>query len=368
MMDLTEAGRDLRDATPDRPPTLEVLAERGRRQRRRSHRAALLSTAIVVGVIGVVGLAVTVLPRHEARVITRPQSTGPLTVAPPGARFVDYGNLRIAIPTSWWIVGDGSSIQLASIQPDCGQSIPGVVTLGTGRALSDVCGPSDIPVVAVKIHSDAPPTDAATTVINGLTVYRSKSSGSTTYDIPQLGASITFVDAPPLDSILATLSPSSLHEALATTPDAIPADWQNVHYRDVDLRVPAAWPVNNLDGTQRIPIFLCGSPATPQVDLGNALATPSCPASNQPPPPLDRVWIYRDPEPRDTTALTARTINGISLYIDDHSTAPAALEVLIPSGSDSGYVVILIGLGPNGRVAGAILQSIQQSETPTTSN
>jgi hypothetical protein len=358
MIDLASLGAELREAVRDDASSLVELEAGVRRRRRRRRGSRIAALVAIVAVVG--GLAVFARngsSQHVAATGPTTVTTPAITTPPPGQRFVDYGELRIAVPQSWEVVARGS------VTTPC--SDHGFVALGDSTVEPSGCNASDLPVIHVEESPSASPSTASVEPreFNGVPVVLAADSVVfIRYEVPTLHAALTFTGGADPEAVLPTVTRSAryfaLNEAVAATKD-----WQTVAYSGVSFRVPAAWSVMDLESgynsEHRIPIFLCGQPQTPEVDLGRGI-TPSCPYV-PPGPPADGVWAFPDVYggPGQQPGWTPLRIGEVDTLVGPESGEGTLDVAIIDSGKTP--LIIRIGLGPDGHLASAILHSITRS-------
>jgi hypothetical protein len=351
-------GTDLREAVAVDAPTIEQLHERVsvRARRRRVRRV----TAFVV-IVALVGGVVAMRQSDSSQRVTAGQPTStttPVVAAPPlGDRFVDYGFVRIAVPNDWQVVGVGSSITT----PCSGHG-----WIAQEQATISIFG-CTTPDAVVRIETLPTGTAGGTSTTpelhNGIEVFQVGDPASPNrYEIPSLDAVLTFTDGADPGSILPTLAPSARYLALQE-PVAPGGDWQRVTYGGLAFRVPAGWPLVDVQrdaavNSGRIPIFTCGQPEAPEVDLGVGI-NPSCPVV-PPGPPADGVHAYSQDSIAEVQAgSVSMMVADLSVTIGpDAGGGTLGVTVTAPNLVPLTFV---IGLGPDGHVAGAILRSISRA-------
>jgi hypothetical protein len=351
MRDLENAGRAVVAEPVVAPTAVNVIEARGRRRRRR--RSGLRAAVAVVAAIGVIASVVAVLGNRGTsarqdivvaptdKAITDPQMRAHLGLDVPASWApVDYGDVRLFAPPDWKVTAGG-----------CGGTAPGWIEVG--GPYKEECGVRAPTFIGVYAFADQHEAAAARTV-HGYVLYRANAANPNDYVVPALDVTIR-AEGPKRDEILDTLAPSSRFIAL-TAHEASPGDWRTVSYSGITMRVPNGWGQSYLGP--------CESPPAEHVGLENSsgIANGCPPISTEPSasgPTHDNVVIGRSQRVSPATQYSVQisTSNGASLLLapdaDDR-----ALAVVVRLDATHG-VPLGIGLGRDGRVAAAILNSIR---------
>jgi hypothetical protein len=377
VIDLFDAGGQVRQATDETPTPRSALERRVRRRRARrlARRGAL--TAVAVAVIAT-GTAVGVNVNHRPatqNVITTPgtvtQGGSPVTLPviphPPGSSPLDYGRLRLWLPADWNGEYSTSATCLA------GPPLSKLVIYGT---VCDRSQPGGTYVLVDTLTTPPPPSRTEMTV-NGISVFASvpanTTAAATSWDVPSLGVSLSFRGAAGR-AVAKTLGPSSLTAVLALhRPVAVPPSWKTVTVGQLTARVPA----DSIVG-QPLPDVACGGPfsdhrhgTTPNVYLGDESLSSHCPPGPDASVKLDPaqgLWLQgADIEPVETGphTLTAMfAIDGQPATVVSSPDEGPAIQVTLRAGGLAASAVI--ALGDNPVIAEEILSSLKPISVPKT--
>jgi hypothetical protein len=200
--------------------------------------------------------------------------------------------------------------------------------------------------------------------VHGYRIYRAnvhqRHARWSVYDVPQLGVQIDFRGSVQ-NSILDTLGPSSRKVAFAFAANAPPRSYHTVTENGVTLSIPAGWPETTTD-------HYCGGIYSPSelVRVLPSVGNGSCPGpvSNLANEFNDGVVLYPSSDyvpssPRQHPVAVLRHGTTTVTVFDNNGYDGNALELLVRrSGSKTAHALML-GLGPDGRVAAGVLASIR---------
>lgn len=367
MIDLEHAADQLIESLGERRPdpnrVRAAVRHRQQRRRRRTLTAAVL-VALAMGA-GALGLA-----DRDAR--DREQvRTGPVPQATP--RWADHSGVRIVVPDGWAVV-TGRSAPARACQAE------GLVLIGYGTPAPDAC--PRLPSVELSGGGGAgggsingggarPLEPAQTRQFNGYDAYLDERTDLEMWSVPKLDATITGRHGADLEPILSSIGPSARWVAFddvatASRPDAppTPAGWRSIRVGDVVVQAPPAWRRASSPGdpTRRTP------PCDQWHDEGPTIRTDQVGGTHCEPlrswEPADGLWIF----PLDATDvqtyvrdLYLTNANGIRVRLL-WSLDPTVLQVVVPAAGDRPATLIRIGLGPDGHVAGSVINSIDVVE------
>lgn len=371
MIDLEQAAAELIAAGTAEP---DVAAVRGRADRRRRRRRVAGGLAALVVLAGGAATASTIASDEDERdaVIT---GTGPDGSTDPdeeptdpwsASQTLDVGDLRLRVPGDWRVVDPATD-------PSGGCGGPQAVVIGPQAANAFCPEPSALRVLDLADGGAGSPTQS----VNGIPyqeLVEGVGTGSTVH-LPTLGRSLVFAEGVDVDAILGTIEPSARRIALADAADGAvagwqtdPAAWQEVTYDGIAIQVPAGWPV--------APGEAIDSAVEPC--LGWALSGPTvltgpterpC-GSGDPWRPRDGAWLLPPEGEVDTSdgtweELAPFDIGGgdIAPLVQVASTSTVLQVVIDPPGGDP--VLLRVGLGEDGHLAGSILSSIRLADDET---
>jgi hypothetical protein len=260
---------------------------------------------------------------------------------------VDYGEARIWVPSDWK-VSEG----------DCPARGSGVVFVGV-----DPTGPCRDVAVTIGLSRIyiAPQGATPSRTVNGYGLY-SVAPASITADAPQsfavpaLKVTITVPHGRTGDEVLATLAPSARHVALDDTTQP-PSGWRHLQQNGIELSVPANWRVETVSDQGYHPCPFVPNPhdnALVRIRLvsGAVPAGYGCRAFQNEP-------IYPGPTAGSVVIESGPTGRRVPMSVVAPSGNPRDDHYVQVGGADGtrGFGVT-IGLGRDGRVAAAILNSI----------
>jgi hypothetical protein len=347
MTNLATAGRALR-ASVGEPPELGTVRRRVRQRRRqraiRWTASASLLAALILIASGHLDRARTTDQFVRLHVATADVNAPPRS----GRRLVDYGDLRVEIPSTWIVIGAGSSSSI-----NC--PVRGALLLGNATVTFHGCQPSDVPTV--RMTTSVEPRDAAGRVSRrgSMTAIRTFDSRTLIgYTIPGLHADLSFAGGAEPGPILRTARPSARWVALGLTGRKSPKRWQQVTFGGVTIRVPRAWPIVDVRHDRS---FGCGMPTPPAVELGGR-TSPKCPYI-PPQPPRDGLQLRTATASELPAGTMTRPVASLMVHIDPDASAPVLNAwIELPNGE---LLALRLGLGSDGTVAGRILGSIRAS-------
>ena len=380
MRDLEEAGRSV-VAAPLLPPTpIEHIRDRahGRRRRGRVRAAGALATAVaLIGGAVLVAYqrrspATSVVAKHPtkppaAKLPTDPELRAHLGLgAPRGWIPVDFGDARLWIPPTWKVVRAG----------DCpADSRAGWMSLGLSGT-EGLCG-SGTATLTISTLSESVPAGSDRRTINSFAVFHSR-TGLHQWSAPALHVFVLTSDATS-ERVLNTLAPSARRVATHTAAQPVRAGWQRVTYNGITFAAPESWPTLF---TKTEPIC---RPFTPsQISAGKEAPGFDCLYHRPSYLPRDGLQVDGNsteiPEPNCNTHCAAFSLSpegpGVDVSgheggpiwvraIDGGPGAPPVLDVIVALHGN--MQLVQIGLGRDGRVANAILHSIDTAPTEATS-
>ena len=359
MPDLEAAVRELIEH-PVRPPT--PISELARRVRRRQfHRrvagglAALVVLALVVSAVQISRDGRVVQNVSTAPTYPRLPGTG---VTPPGWTRVNYGRASVAVPPQWRVAGASNCSGYLNIvylgegseSPECANYV--TPTQAVFVTLTPLQG-SPAPGTAVNINDHQAirePVSSTNRVV------------SEVVEFPDLGLQYESFGSIG-NQIAGTIGWSAGYLALHPgQPVSIPSGWRTIHYRGVDLKVPASWPARTINSATVSP-GACDNTefVQPEVVEGNGFE-PACAvvvaaAASQ---GTDGIWIRPDVAGLATPpgSLTLR-LNGpeVDLVGQDQQYGEGVLSLIVTP--INGHPVdVDIGIGSDSAIAQAILASI----------
>lgn len=163
-----------------------------------------------------------------------------LSATPAGWVPVDYGDVQISVPPTWWVLYDSSWCE-------SGSKIGDVFINPSGG----YCGASGKPktettiVLKTAARYKNPAKYGQRQLHNGVPVYALYSYAPTpnggNYLIPSLGVELE-AEGPLAQRVLNTLTPSPRFVSLAPGPaPAVPLSWQWVTFAGLSFSAPAGW-------------------------------------------------------------------------------------------------------------------------------
>lgn len=390
MIDLNEAGRELRENPLAEPASIGELRRRANGlQRRRMVLTRLVPALVVLALVAGAAGALRLGASHGQRVTARPPEGGTPVTLPdvhpaPGSSPLDYGDARVWVPQSWKVVAPGAT--------DCSGELDKMVLLGNAQIGGPSCpaGSNASPrigaLVAIGPIGHTGYSSTATTMINGVRADQLPSGsgrfpGEDGYEVPALGVSVGVVGTDGR-AILDTLGPSARDAVLSPRPTtSVPTGWQTLRYQGVQAAVPAAWPVQNLSATAPQPG--CGGTPfrAPAVAIGTVEPRPGCYAELTYPLPADGLWLYRQLVIVDRLPPYGRLVHDgpVKAYLsigDDPASQPGPMPpfaTLVLIGPGNTAAEMEVGFGADPTIAEHIIDSItadgpgQPAPDPTTS-
>ena len=368
MRDLAEAGRAVVER-PLAPPTpVGVIEQRARRQHRRRTRATVAFATAVVVLAGAVAIAVDRRPSSPVAPVNAhtPKRTAPVTAStlrlrahlgvgvPKGWMPVDYRDARLWVPSNWAVTAGGCALPTA----------PGWIELGGPYKQACHTGDAARPFVSLTSAS-LDTTGSYKEVINSYPVLEEQGHGRRFdgwFSVPALHVLIQASGEATL-RVVQTLAPSARVIALSAGAQPVPSTWRRISYAGISLAAPSSWPAQDVAGLY--------GPGCENLEPRHVWAGPpnlaaQCAVVITKPLPVDGVWIDHfaittgDEEPSVTVRGDWGSRMEVRLISDLRQ--PAAPGELRLSVTVDEYTSELdIGLGPDGRVAKAILQSIRPS-------
>jgi hypothetical protein len=362
MRTMSDAGRELLDSLIDEPTPVAQLEQRLRRSRRRRTRRLSAALAVFVAFIAVASVVLV-----RSRPDTKPSDTAlpRVTTAaqiPADWRLIDYGDLRLAVPTAWQ-VGNGPPSSCAppptvvvivfSFDQEAGCAGPGPSVLRIGSMNAPLSFDHDRTQIVNGWHIAA---------LTGLT------APDQGYEITELGIELVFsnIDTSDQNRVIGTISPSTrrvvLDELAAhpNEPPTTPTGWKTTTLGGVSLATPADWPYVNLDDQssgRQIGFGVCGNPdpADPMVMTGTG-ASPPCPHTPPSGLPADGAWLslHRVDELLTNPSVS---IHGQPVALTSVEPDKPVLYLRVP-GDGVTMVDVTIGLGADPQIALQIVQSL----------
>jgi hypothetical protein len=311
--------------------------------------------------------ATTVVGDERAReaVITGPgpDGTGDLDPEPtapdPTSQTVDLADLRVRVPADWRVID-------AATDPSGGCGGPNAVVVGEQAQDASCSEATALRLVLLQGSLDGAGGDAQTR--NGIALVR-LDDDPVIWAAPDLGVRLSFGEGVDVEAILDAIEPSARAVALAdATTGGIagwqvdPTAWQQVTYEGIAIQVPAGWPVTPGEALDlRADPCLGWALSGPTAIVGSVDRT--C-GSGDLWRPRDGAWLLPATGEVDTSDGTWEELAPFDLGGDDLvpvvqvGNASTVLQVVLePPGTAP--VLLRVGLGPDGHVAGSILSSIR---------
>ena len=322
-------------------------------------------------VMVVIAVAITVFTSSQTFATTRVPVTAKalptvdLSATPAGWIPVAFGNAQISVPATWWVLYDsfpcptGSSTGEVFVNPPPG-GFACPLEIAPGPSTTVLFGPPRSPLSNVLGRPE---------IINGILVYPYPTGPHSSYLVPSLGVEIT-VDGPLGQRVLHTLTWSPRSVVLAQgSSSAVPSSWQQVTFAGLRFSVPANWPIYRTQVTpglgaicKTLGVAFASTNVTLSTDV-RPMVLPPCayfPPTPQQPESGVQVDSGLRTEPMVTLSFSAHclVLHGLTAC---PTTSPAysilVVRVNVP-GRDK-PVFISIGLAGKGKVARAILDSLQ---------
>jgi hypothetical protein len=245
-----------------------------------------------------------------------------------------------------------------------GRSVPAI---STGALPKSGCKPADQPIppksVAI-IPTTSRSVGSLYRMVHGYRIYRAnvhKHPGRwSVYDVPQLGVRIAFRGSVQ-NGVLDTLAPSSRKVALEYAARPVLKSYRTVTENGVTLSIPAGWPETTTD-------HYCGGLYSPPevVHVVSSVGAFPCPApvASLADAFQDGVVLYPSSDyvpssPLEPPTAVLRHGNTTVTVFDNKGYGGNGLELLVRrSGSKTAHALTL-GLGRDGRIAGAVLASLR---------
>jgi hypothetical protein len=346
------------------------------------------SRVVAISVSALVVLAATTLayalsqrsPAKPSEVIeTFPAATLPAVTAPSGgSQPVDFGFLRLWLPSSWstWSAdinfADGTCSLPLPLSP---KLVPFVREVLSGPIPAKVL---TCPVarhgdwIGVSLGAVSPPTSWRESVMHGVPVWTAPEQDGLLQqiDVPSLDATIVAVGAE-AQSVAKSLGESSLYSVVQQSyPATVPANWKQIRYNGLSVKVPANWSVSPAGGG----LNGCGRAFySPGVLVGAAEGGPgSCAnTSGLATFPGDGVWLYPaadiDTQFEDTEPMKPVTTDQASSEKLVYSPTADNPDTIYIVWSQRGRSVgAIVGLGTNPQIAEAIVSSFTVTSGPDT--
>jgi hypothetical protein len=199
--------------------------------------------------------------------------------APVGSYPVDFGKLRLWVPSNWRLEDRLGYPCSTGPQVDFER-----VVLSTGVPQLTCRAARKGAWVWVRQPAPAVPAGAKLTSLSGLLVRVSPAEppGAVRYDVPGYDESVTAY-GPGSRAVASTLGPSALGAVLAARqPVRVPKGWRRVSLDGTSARVPPNWPVGAYP-RQLIGIGTCGLPfpQPPRAYIGGQdITSANCPAED----------------------------------------------------------------------------------------
>jgi hypothetical protein len=285
--------------------------------------------------------------------------------APRGWVPVDLGDARIWVPPIWRVETEEDATECG----DFGQRhlpVDGLLGLGFAGALCPRHPNFKPRQSGSLVLSAARPAGAPYRTINGYRVYRpapTRDAPSTSYEVPELGVRIA-LNGSLATRVLDTLAPSSERVALAYATKPVPARYRNVTTDRVALAIPSSWTVVTPSYTTCYwPVSPNGAPELVRVHPGGRVA-------------CGPTFGYTAFLPNDGVSLVssggangirrgrraiARLRHGsstVTVYPGSSIFFQQTVDVFVRRDGSPTTHVLTLGLGPDGRVAGAVLASL----------
>jgi hypothetical protein len=374
VIDLSDAGDQVRRATNEPPTARSALERRVRHRRaarlsRRGALAAITMAAAITATVVAVGAnhhpaTQNVVTTPGVSVPSGPPVILPISPHPSGWVPLDYGRLRLWLPQDW--NGDYTTAACST-----GPASSGIVLFGP---LCDHSQPGGT-YVAVNTLTTRPPASWTKKAVNGITIYASAPTDTipttTSWDVPTLHVHVSFRGARG-EAIARTLGPSSLTAILALHhPLRVPSTWKTVTFGPLTARVPA----DSVIG-QPLPNVGCDGPFSgrqhgtrPNVYLGDKSMPPSsctAPDASTKLAPAEGLWLQgADIEQIETgtgTITATHEIDGQEATLVSSPNEGPAVQITMDSAGAA--VSAVIALGENPVVAEEILSSLTVVSSP----
>jgi hypothetical protein len=368
MIDLDAAAAELGESLAHVRPDLEqVRARAARRQRTRRIAGGL---AALVLLAGGAAAASGIASDEEARdaVITGPGPDGSTDADPEptdpwsASQTLDVGDLRLRVPGDWRVID-------AATDPSSGCGGPQAVVIGDPAANAFCPEATALRVAFLQEPLDGAVEDPQTR--NGIELVR-LNDDPVVWAAPDLGVRLSFGEGVDVEAILGTIEPSARQIALADAADGgvagwqtDPAAWQEVTYQGIAIQVPAGWPLLTGAGFERrVDPCLDWALSGPSAIRGPS-AIPCL--SGEPWRPRDGAWLLPATAEVDTSDGSWEELAPFDLGGDDLAplvqvaSISTVLQVVIepPGGAP---ILLRVGLGEDGHVAGSILSSIRLAD------
>jgi hypothetical protein len=369
MIDLDAAAAELGESLDHVHPDVDrVRARAGRRQRTRRIAAGV---AALVLLAGGAAAASTIVGDQDDRdgVVTGPGPDGATDPDPEptdpwsASQTIDVGDLRVRVPGDWRVID-------AATDPSGGCGGPLAVVIGDPAPNVDCTTATELRVALLQEPLDGAGEDPQT--VNGIALVRLAPDPTPVWAAPDLGVRLSFGKRADVAAILGTIGPSARQTALADATNGgvagwqvDPATWQEVTYEGIAIQVPAGWPVTP------------GGAIESQVEpcLGWALTGPTaivgatdipC-GEGDPWRPRDGAWLLPAEGAVDTgdgswEELAPFDLGGDGLAPLVRVDATSTVLQIVVEPPEGAPVLLRVGLGMDGHVAGSILSSIRLAD------
>ena len=375
MRDLTAAGRAVVENPPAPPTPVDRIGAMARRRRRRHVRSAVAfatTVALIAGAFVVASDRKQSPPVGSVRPSQPPKrASGLIPPATPQMRAhlgvgvpkswvpVDYGDARLWVPADWSVTAGWCPLRTAR----------GWIELG--GPYKETCSWSPASRNHVVDHVEVTPLTDTTNVgtikqvINTYSVFSPLSHGpGSYYSVPALHVTIALSFGPTGHRVLQTLAPSARVIALDAAAQPVPTGWQRVAYGGISVAAPSSWPAQLVAG-QTGPA--CEQLGKQRVWAGPPNLTVQCGPMITPPVPTDGVWLDHFPITGGGSGPSA-ALRGtwgsrvkVRLFSDPRNYVASTPELRLEVTVDEYSSELDVGLGRDGRIAKAILQSISAS-------
>jgi hypothetical protein len=365
----TELGESLHHVRPD------VDGVRARAARRQRTRRIVGGLAALVLLAGGAAVAAGVAGDEEASegVIAgpSPDGTGDPDQEPTDPRsdsqWIDVGDLRVRVPDEWRVID-------AATDPSGGCGGPQTVVIGES-ASNRRCGATTLRIVELSDGGAGLPTQS----VNGIPYQEvaSRSGWGSTVHLPTLSRSLVFAEGVDVDAILTTIEPSARAVALEEATTGVvagwqvdPTAWQQVTFGGIAIQVPAGWPVTPGEALDLRDPCLGWALSGPTAIVGSVDRT--C-GSGDLWRPRDGAWLLPATGEVDTSDGTWEDLapfdlgdGRLSPRVQVGGTSTVLQVVLARPGTEP--VLLRVGLGPDGHIAGSILSSIRLADSDPNSD
>jgi hypothetical protein len=368
MIDLDAASAELGESLSHVHPDVDgVRARAARRQRTRRIVGGLAALVLLAG--GAAAAAAVAGDEEASEGVIAgpgPEDTGDPDTEPTDpwsdSQWVDVGDLRVRVPDDWRVID-------AATDPSGGCGGPQAVVIGES-APNIRCRVTALRILELFDGGAGSPTQS----VNGIP-YQEVAAGvgtGSTVHLPTLGRSLVFADGVDVDAILTTIEPSARAVALEEATTGViagwqvdPTAWQQVSFRGISIRVPAGWPVTPGEALDLRDPCLGWALSGPSAIVGSVDRT--C-GSGDLWRPRDGAWLLPATGEVDTSDGTWEELapfdlgdGRLSPVVQVGGTSTVLQVVLARPGTEP--VLLRVGLGPDGHIAGSILSSIRLADS-----